>query len=233
MYDLQGDCFLMGKSEHLHYKGEKDGKEYNLQAGCLWCLQGGGCCQPARWEARSRSSARRGQGLLLGLSGVARGQLPRRREQQADLRSTDGWLGAAAAPASRVPQMLQQRCLPGWAIFSSSAHPSRRGPIRSFLLHCGSLDQYSEAALLMNAIAELEAEASQTHPWMSLASCSEAQCLFVFIRVLLTSSLALEPGQSSHLTSLGLRKLWELLQGYTQEGWNCTHPHPPPGSSLS
>lgn len=160
MYDLQGDCFLMGeRSEHLHYTGEKDGKEYNLQAGCLWCLQGGGCCQPARWEARSRSSARRGQRLLLGLSGAARAQLPRRSEQQADL-STDGWLGAAAAPASRAPRMLQQRRLPG----CSSAHPSRRGPIRSFLLHCGSLDQYSEAALLTNAIAELEAEASQTHP---------------------------------------------------------------------
>lgn len=74
MYNLQGDCFLMGeKSEHLHYKAEKDGKEYHLQAGCLWYLQVEHGCLPAMWEARSLSSARCGQGPLMGLRGSSEG----------------------------------------------------------------------------------------------------------------------------------------------------------------
>lgn len=173
------------------------------------------------WEARSLSSARCRQGLLMGLRGAVRGQLPWRREQQAALRSTDGWADAAAGSSEPGTQgICSSNHWPGWAIFSSSAQPSRRSPIRLFLLHCGSLDWWTKAALLMNALAELEAEASQTHSWMSLA-CSEAQCVCVH-----QSYLNIISGTGAwRKFSLNFTGAVEVVRGsqsHMLEGWNYT-----------
>lgn len=88
------------------------------------------------------------------------------------------------------PWICSSANLLGWAIFSSGAHPSRRGPIRLFLLHYVSLDQQTEAALLINYSFT---DALQTHPWISSASfCSEVQCVIISIWIILTPSLVLK-----------------------------------------